>query len=428
LERTVNSKGRIVDKSRKFYGWVKTPDGKRVAVPLATDRATSLQILARKAKLAERQSEGLSATQANEPGQPLAPLAEEWLAEIRVNKSIAQERNFRPRLYRLLELCRFQKVADFQGSHVAKLVDAALAKLGMDKPRVLGPGDKFTTTEVRTILEITQVSMWALSRSLGISGTGNARGKWFTREEAQRFLTHRGRGKSVKTLNDHVLALRMFCRWLKARGTIEAMPDLPKLADPTKARRHIRRALTAAEVEKLAQAVEDQGLTLSWINPQSRAILYRVAFWSLARSRALRELKVSDLTLKGPRPFLSIRSETDKTRTSRAIPLPPELAKSIGRMVRGLGPDALVFPFDFRTIASAVRADLRLAGIPYRTNDGVFDFHAFRHSGTSHYFAAGLDSAVICRLGGWSKTDQIIRTYGHLSPGNLADLIGRAWG
>lgn len=429
LERTVNSKGRILDKSKKFYGWVKGADGRRKAVPLSIDRAASLQILARKAKLGERQAEGLSATETNDPHQSLAVLSEAWFSQLADEGfPLAQMRNIRPRLAKMLGQCRLVKVMDFFTPDFTETVKVVMKKLGVPGRLALPKGcEPITFTEMRTILCISQPALWCLCSTLGIEGTGKGAAKTFTREQAERIIAHKNRPISAKTINDHLLALRVFVRWLKTRGTISQLPDFPKVLDVKLDRRLVRRAISSDELEHLAQAAEDKGLTRSRIDPQSRAILYRLAFWSLARSRALRELKVSDLHLAGKQPFFSLRGETDKNGMARAIPIKPDHAKALAKLVRGRKPDDLVFPFDYRTMAMTVRSDLRLAGIPYRTADGIFDFHAFRHAGTSHYFASGVDATVIAKLGGWSNTTQLLQTYGHLSPRNIADLIRGAW-
>ena len=55
----------------------------------------------------------------------------------------------------------------------------------------------------------------------------------------------------------------------------------------------------------------------------------------MLRAGALRGLRPADCHLAGDNPWLQIRAETDKTGTSRAIPLPVEVATKLAAIIAG---------------------------------------------------------------------------------------------
>jgi integrase len=159
------------------------------------------------------------------------------------------------------------------------------------------------------------------------------------------------------------------------------------------------------------------------MEPFSRSVLYRTAFCTLARRRALAELRVYDLNLDAPTPFMSIRAETDKTRTARAIPIMnKDLLEDLKTLIAGKKRDDLVFHVAHAT-AAVLQNDLKDANIPYSTTEGDWDFHAFRHSGATHMARMRVPLYQICKIGGWTDYEQFFSTYGHMSVHDLGSSI-----
>ena len=431
VDRQVNDAGLMIDFSSKWYSWITDPKtGKRKAVPLERDREAGILAQASEIKKASRQKWDLDPNLKNDPSQPLAELVEQWLVELAKGKSSYMVPTIRPAVLRIIQEIGLGKLRDLQAADLTDRIRAAIELLRKAKPAELPPDQKiFTVVEARTILEISQPCFWEIRNRLGIQGEGKSVGKRFTRDEMTVMVGHQARGLSAKSVNDHARFLGRFCRWLLRRGSITRDVVLPDLFDQKADRRLIRRAISWDECKALAKAASESGEILSGATAKTREVLYTVAFLSLLRNRALRELRVSDLKLHGTDgPFVSVRPETDKRRVARAIPLvDAETVEKLKELVKGKKPDDRVFVFYHVTISKAIRHDLARAGIPYRTDEGVVDLHAFRHSGTSHLMARGVDPFWVAKVGGWSSLNEILQRYGHLSPKSIGQQLRGAF-
>ena len=423
VERELNSAGKIVERTATWFARV---GGKTVALgdnkQEAADKLTRLREAERLGRL------GLVSEARPREAKPLAELVADWQAEKRVaGRNPVRLAVDQSRVEWLLERTGFTTVADLSGDGASGAVCDALAARGAREcPRVLGKGETFTAGQMRAILEVSPSRLWQVATAHGIHGEGKGRAKKYTRAEAEALLATRRAGFSPATLNGYRVAFGGFCRWLAKRGLIPRVPYLGLRADERKDRRLVRRAVPLETIEALAKSVISHGKRLGGMAPRARALLYRVAFWSALRSRALRELTPADCRLEGSSPHLVIRPETDKTGTGRTAPIPPALAKDLAGHLRKCG--ELVFPVaDPAGLARVMRSDLRRAGIPYRTPEGVLDLHAIRHSSATHYARKGVGLDVIAKIGGWSNLQQFFSRYGHYSTEALTESARRAW-
>jgi integrase len=431
VDREVNDAGLMIDFSSKWYSWIRDPKtGKRKAVPLERDREAGILARASQIKKASRQKWELEPNSKNDPSQPLLDLVEKWLEEMSKGAKAYIVPTIRPSITRMIGLIGLQKLRDLQDPDLTQRIREAMESLKNPEPLKL-PEDKtsFTVVEARAILEITQPSFWEMRNRLGIRGVGKSVGRKFTRDEMAAFASCKARGLSPKSINDHARFFGRFCRWLVRNGMIMRDIRLPELFDQSIDRRLVRRALTWEDCKKLATAARKSDEVISKACGLTREVLYRVAFLSLLRNRALRELKVSDLRFTGSDfPFISVRPEIDKRKVARAIPiLDDETVKKLKHLVSGKKPDDRVFTFNHVTISRAIRADLAKAGIPYRTEEGVVDLHAFRHSGATHLMSKGVDPFWVAKVGGWSTINEILQRYGHLSPKSIGEQLRGAF-
>jgi integrase len=95
-------------------------------------------------------------------------------------------------------------------------------------------------------------------------------------------------------------------------------------------------------------------------------------------------------------------------------------------LVKGRSAKELVWALPAST-AHLMRKDLKVAGIPFRNESGVADFHALRHSGASHYIGIGVSPLQVAKAGGWTDLKMLLKRYGHLTPTDLANALKAGW-
>jgi len=246
------------------------------------------------------------------------------------------------------------------------------------------------------------------------------------------------RGRSARTVNRHVAALRQFGRWLVRERRLPFDPfvglrPLNEAAD----RRHVRRSPTAEEVARIVEAARRRPLedatkprrirgkvAVPKLSPAEegrlralgdfRALVYATGYGTgLRRGELSRVRKCDLLDLDGARPEVRVPAASAKSRRDQAVPLRADLAAALAEHVKDLEPTALVFPAeDFPTIKT-FKKDLKAAGIVYRDAEGrAMDFHAFGRVGfVSGLAAAGVHPKVAQALARHSTVELTMRAY-----------------
>ncbi len=186
---------------------------------------------------------------------------------------------------------------------------------------------------------------------------------------------------SLQSLNHYMRAAKQFSRWLwrskRAReDTLAFLSGYNVKLD----RRHDRRAMSTEDFGKLVKAAERGPKVLGMTGPD-RVILYRLAVATGFRAGELRSLTPESFDLDNDRPTVTVEARYCKRRRRDEQPIRLDLAsmlrtwladKKLGERVFGLRKDKA---------AKMMRADLQVAGIPYRDSAGlVADFHSLRHS------------------------------------------------
>jgi integrase len=413
--------GRVIYLSESWYCKI---GGKRTI--LLPSRSDSKELEAKLQADARRVDAGLPSelAQKDAASKSLAGLINEYLAELAgAGRADSHLRTTKPRLS-LLADAGLKTVADLQRTDAGEKIAKALRALAIpSEPVKLPKGDEFAPLQLRTLLGISGTSLAKLAAARGVAGAGKGKAKRYTRAEAEKLIADRGGGKSNATSNGYRISLKSFFNWLVRNDLLAKAPRMPM---PLKEQaRRPRRALTKPEVEALVAAAEAGG-TIAGLEPEARAVLYQVAFQSLLRARALRELTVGDLHLAAASPFISVRSETDKNGIARRCSISKAVASRLKRLVKGRSSKELVWQLP-ESLAAVMRKDLKAAGIPFRNDSGVVDFHSLRHSGASHFIAAGVSPLIVAKAGGWTSLTMLLKRYGHLTPDDIASVLGPHW-
>lgn len=427
IEREVNESGRMIIYSSRYYAKVRQPDGTSKEVALTTDRTTSLQLLANAQRQSERIAAGLDDAPCPDEDRPCLELLDSWLQSLDgKDRAPTYLATVRQRMTRLIQEAPFPTPRQLSHESAGRTLQSFLRGLRTGAPIALPVGESFSPMQVRTLLGITSSGLVKLASSRGIVGTGNGKARRFSRDEAQGLIGKKGLGCSPATANAYRNAFQGFSNWLKKQGIIKEVARLPDKENERRGQRKTRRAISWDECRKLAETTISNKKTRANMPSAARGLLYLVAFRTLLRARALRELTVADCHLAGPNPFLAVRAETDKTGRARAVPLPKDLADDVSRHIQKRKPTDRLWDIP-ASMAKAMRRDLLDAGIPFKAPEGECDFHALRHSGATHMARAGVSLDIVAKVGGWTSLTQFFSRYGHYSIEHLSEAAAKSW-
>ena len=429
IERPVNASGRMVCESKCYYGRVRQPDGTVREVKLTPDKVSSEQILAALRLKAARVSAGLELEPNPRRFTSLTQLASEWIEEMkRAKRNSGHIRTVRSRVLALIKQCGFETPADLVRPDASQKIATAFSQVAAPRDGVVIPKgqDSFSPLQLRTLLAISPTAIAKLARNRGIKPTGKGKAARYTRDQAELLVAHRALGAAPNTLNGIRTSMRAFCHWLARNGVIEKSPAMPMRISEKKDRRRVRRAISWTDCLQLATAVKREGKNRGGMSAKERAVLYQVAFVTLLRSRALRELKPTDCDLSKKPCFIVVRSEIDKTGKSRSLPIDPDLARQLSELLAIKKPNQFIWNIP-KNMTDVLRQDLITAKLVYRNEQGVFDFHAFRHSGATHLAKNGVRLDIVARIGGWTNLNQFYERYSHYSVSDLALATKECW-
>ena len=193
---------------------------------------------------------------------------------------------------------------------------------------------------------------------------------------------------SKSTYNHFVRDIRQFCKWLVDVGRIDKSPvhALKKNTVTDEDKERPARTLTIDEVRKLIQTTS-RANDYRGIPGMERTLIYLLANETGLRANEIRKLKVSDFDFKAV--TLKVRPGVSKNNKSALLPL---RANTAAMIQSHLNNNKLPYSRAFNVPAQPhlmIKADLKRAGIPYKTEEGTAHFHAQRHN-----FATALSIAA----------------------------------
>lgn len=243
-------------------------------------------------------------------------------------------------------------------------------------------------------------------------------------------------GKSPRTCNHALAAVKAFTAWLVDDNRIKEAPRALRKIDPANqkiGRVRIRRAASMAEIDRLFAAASAgparyvYGPTKSKLHKiavagPERAALYRLALGTGFRAKELRALRPEWFHLEGDSPEIVLPAEFTKNGKPAPQPITRELAAGLREFIAGRehGKPAIVVP---EKTAAMLRADLEAAGIPYHTKDGTLDFHALRASYITHLIRSGANPKVVQMLARHSTITLTLDLYTRLDDGDLRKAL-----
>jgi integrase len=222
-------------------------------------------------------------------------------------------------------------------------------------------------------------------------------------------------GKSPRTCNAYLRAVKGFSRWLWRDGRlpVDVLAPLTGFNEAVDQRRQ-RRAFTRDELARLIEATE-AGDVVAGMTGLDRAMLYRLAVGTGFRAGELRSLTPESFDLTGNPPRVTVEAAYAKNRKKSPQPIRDDLATAFRPWLSSKAPGRPVFAIPDRT-AEMLRHDLSTATIPYKDSAGrVADFHAFRHTFVTMVVAGGASVKIAQELARHSTPMLTIGRYAHAS-------------
>ena len=256
------------------------------------------------------------------------------------------------------------------------------------------------------------------------------------------------RSASLSTCNSYLRSLKGFSRWLfRQRLTAEdALLDLD-LFNAATDRRHIRREMSADEVQWLLGVAEQRTLPEHGAPGPTRAMVYRVAGSTGFRAGELRSLTPESFDLDAAPPTCTVEAGYSKRRKRDVQPLPPAMVEPLRWWLQGFEPGSRVFKGIAGDTARMLRSDLTAARsawvkaggseeeqalreqtdfLAYRDRQGhVADFHSLRVLFISRVVASGASMKEAQTLARHSTPVLTMNVYSRAS---LLDVAGAVEG
>ena len=352
--------------SKRFYGTLRTADGKRKQVPLCEDRQASETLLRRLQTDEDRQRAVGVDRHASERKRPIHEHVNDYETHLRAKANTERYVTLTMnRLRRLLDATKTKTLSDLEASRITKTL-----------------------------------SDW--------------------RERKRKPI-------SVETSNHYSRAIKGFSRWL---WTERRTPDDPlsplRLLNADVDRKRKRRAFTSQELQRLIKATTESGKRLRGLTADDRAMLYVVAAYTGLRASELASLSKTSFDLGAK--TVSVEAAYSKRRRNDTLPLHGSLverlrpwlkAKADGLLWRGTWAD--------HRCANAIkmfRSDLRRADIDYEDESGRYvDFHALRHTFITSLARNGVHPAKAKELARHSTIRLTMDAYSHVETEELRDAL-----
>lgn len=310
-------------------------------------------------------------------------------------------------------------------------VQTFLAQLREQKalPAAIDPAKaEYTRKELAKLLAVSVNAITPMIRLHKLKATGESRARRYPKETVEALLAMRARGKSIKTSNGYLAAIKQFCHWLVSDRRAADNPFAHLSGGNVKMdRRHDRRALSSVELTSLLKPALGSGRTLRGLDSIGRYHLYLVAMTTGYRAGELASLTPEAFALDGPA-TINLAAGFTKNKRPASQPIPPLVSQALRGFLTGKTPGVPVWPGSWADDpVEMLRPDLDAAGIPYAIEgpDGPLfaDFHALRHSYISLLDKAGATLKEAMQLARHSDPKLTMAVYGRASIADLAAAV-----
>ena len=271
----------------------------------------------------------------------------------------------------------------------------------------------------------------SLVRRHRLDATGNGKARRYPRATVEALRSLRTRGRSIKTSNLYLDAIKQFAAWLVQDRRAADNPLAHLSGGNVKLdRRHDRRPLPLEELRPIFQAARGSACTFRGMSGPDRVALYSTACVNGFRAEELASLRPAAFDLDGDPPTVTLSAENAKNGRTAVQPLPPDIAAALRGYLAGRPADQPVWPGTWcKKAAEMLRIDLDAAGVPYAVEgpDGPLyaDFHALRHSFIAMLDRSGATLKEAMQLARHSDPKLTMAVYGRAQLHDLGEAVRR---
>ena len=246
-------------------------------------------------------------------------------------------------------------------------------------------------------------------------------------DDVETFLTELREEDEIgfKTYNHYLQAIDGWCNWMISRQRLDRNPlsGIPRLNAELDVR-HPRRALTPDEFSQLLSSASQSDIEIQCYSGEERARIYTLSYMTGLRKGELASLTPKSFKLSGKQPTVTVEAKSSKHRKKDVLPLHPELVPMLKTWIKGLKPNQPLFEkLGKRKTWLMVKKDLENAGIEYRNDEGIADFHAAgRHTHITELLRNGATLPEARELARHSDVRMTMR-YTHISLDDQAKAL-----
>ena len=230
-----------------------------------------------------------------------------------------------------------------------------------------------------------------------------------------------------KTYNHYLQAMDSFGNWFYSTRRTESNPfrGIERMNTETDVR-HKRRALKHKEMMALIKSARESGKSIQCYDGETRARIYILAYLTGLRRKELASLTPESFRLDQQNPTVTVEAACSKHRRMDVLPLHPELVVMLDVWLKDVESGTPLFPkLAKRRTWLMVKKDLEGAGIPYKNDDGIADFHAAgRHSHITELLRQGASLAEAKELARHSDVRMTMR-YTHIGLEDQAKAVAK---
>jgi integrase len=305
------------------------------------------------------------------------------------------------------------------------LVDAELDRLTSEIARAIDEHiDQFAISVADNSSYYVEQLMFRIRRV--IDGCGFSDLKSIEEEKVREFLRSLRTSENLghKTYNHHLQAMDTFLNWCvrTKRILLNPIKGMDRLNTEVDIR-HQRRALRPDEVQRLISAALESRKTVQGLLAPLRVKLYSIAYLTGLRKNEIASLKAKNFLLDESPPRLILAAKSSKHRKKDTLPLHPELVTMLRGWLPEIGEGYLFPNLAEKRLAEMIQIDLKLADIPYKTEEGIADFHAAgRHTYITQLIRSGASLPEAKELARHSDIKMTLR-YTHIGIGDQAKAL-----
>jgi len=191
---------------------------------------------------------------------------------------------------------------------------------------------------------------------------------------------------TAKTANHYRTAVIQFLRWLQDHGRIEHNPlERIKARKGGNKQKIEKAAFTLDEIQRLAE-----------VHPQRGLVYLCLAYFGL-RQVELHRLKIEDLRLDGPTPWVLLPASESKAKRYEPLPIHDSLVEPLRRLIEDRPLDSKVWPHRFTR--GTFTKDMKRAGISKQNSLGQNRTpHCLRYSFVTLLQFAGVEIQTVQSL------------------------------